>query len=169
MHEVCGTHAEKARSEVACADELAQQAKAIEAACEAGDAAATSSIAPIPVVAGFAIKMGPEQGLVGGDIAGGVRLAEEPVKGFVVFDMRKRAQLQPVERHVSCVQIDGVDLLWVGSQIAHHITAARRDGDDAITGANFESLHVNDRVFPDLRVDHSPECKSEHAFSHALK
>jgi len=63
-----------------------------------------------------------------GLVVGVPKEAEE----LVERQMRQRGDLQPRQRDVIVVEIDGDDLLRIRGQIIHHIAAARRDGDEPV-------------------------------------
>ena len=65
------------------------------------------------------------------------------------------------------VEVDRGDPGRIGDQIRQHVTAARCDGDDLMSRADVERLHVDDRVLPDLRIDEAFERKRKHALEHA--
>jgi hypothetical protein len=87
--------------------------------------------------------------------------AEKPVEGGVVRQVAGGREFQLHQRNMSFVEIDGMDPGRIGGQIAQHIAAAGRDGNDAALRINFERLEINARVLPDLRVDHRAERERE--------
>ena len=52
---------------------------------------------------------------------------------------------------MGAVQVDRSDPGRVGGQIGQDIAAAGGDGDHLVVRPDVERLHVDDRVFPDLR------------------
>ncbi len=68
---------------------------------------------------------------------------------------------------MSAVEVDRGDARRVGGQVGEDIAAAGGDGDHLVTRPDVERLHVDDRVFPDLRVDKLREGEGEHALEHA--
>lgn len=75
----------------------------------------------------------------------------------VIGQMPCRRDFQPPQCDMRGVEIDRDDLGRVGNQIGQDVAAARRDGDDAAVGLDLQRLHVDDRIFPDLRIDQSLE------------
>ena len=81
--------------------------------------------------------------------------------------MLEGAELESAERDMGAVEIDGDDLGRVGGQIGEGVAAARGDGRDAIARAEAQRLEIDDRIFPDLRIDEAAKRGGEQAFEHA--
>ena len=68
-------------------------------------------------------------------MAGSLPRAEEAEECGVIGQTTRGRELQPVQRDMGGVEVDGVDVGGVGGQIAQHIAAARGDRDDPGLGA----------------------------------
>jgi len=68
---------------------------------------------------------------------------------------------------MGAVEVDGDDLGRVCRQIRERVAAAGGDGGDAVARPEPQRLDVDDRVFPDLRIDEAAEGRREQAFEHA--
>ena len=75
--------------------------------------------------------------------------------------------LQPAQRDMRGVQINGDDLARIGGQVRQRIAAATGDRQDAPAGRDFQRGHVGLRIFPDLRVDQPLEGKGKRALEQA--
>ena len=60
------------------------------------------------------------------------------------------------------VEIDRDNFGGIGREIRKNIAAARGDRDYAIGGLKVQRLHVDDRIFPDLRIDEVAKREGEH-------
>ena len=65
------------------------------------------------------------------------------------------------------VEVDGDDFGRIGGQIGQRVASARGDGDDAVLAAEFERFEIDDRVFPDLRIDEAAKRGGEKTFQDA--
>ncbi len=83
--------------------------------------------------------------------------------------MAEGGKLQPVERDVVRIEIDHVDATRAGGQVGQHVAAAGTDGDDAVSRAKLHCFHVDDWVFPDLRIDEAGEEQAKQALGQAGK
>ena len=99
----------QARQGVACAEEMSEDAVAVDVAREDADAPAAERPALVPIGARRRIELGAQSALVDADVGPGVRAAEEAKEGFVVGQMLQRADLQSTERDMRAVEIDGGD------------------------------------------------------------
>ena len=97
-----------------------------------------------------------------------VGLAEEAAEGGVVGQVRERGKLQLVERDVRRVEVDGGDGNGRGREIAEHVAAARRDGDEPLARLEAQRVEIDDRVLPDLRIDEAAEGEREQPLLDAL-
>ena len=59
------------------------------------------------------------------------------------------------------VEIDRGDPGRIGGKVGEHVAAAGRDRDEMIARAQCQRLHVDRRVFPDLRIDEAAERQRE--------
>ena len=142
---------------MAGAEEVAEQAVAVEIAGEQADAPAAERRPLVPVGARVGIELGAQPLVIGGDVGARVGAAEEAEEGLVVGQVLQRADLEPAERDMRAVEIDRGDAGRIGDQIGQHVAAARGDRDDLMSRADVERLHVDDRVLPDLRIDQALE------------
>ena len=97
-----------------------------------------------------------------------VGLGEEAAEGGVVGQVRERGKLQLVERDVRRVEVDGGDRNRRGGEVAQHVAAARRDGDEPLALLEAQRLEIDDRVLPDLRIDEAAEGEREQPLLDAL-
>ncbi len=65
------------------------------------------------------------------------------------------------------VEVDGDDFGGVGGQIGKSVASARGDGDDAVPRADFQRFEIDDRIFPDLRIDQAAKRGGEKTLQHA--
>ena len=155
------------RQRVAGGDEMAEQTEAVDVAGEEVDAAAVRKRAAVPIGAARRVEATAQLRIVGGDVGARIGVAEEAAERFVIRQMLEGAELEPAERDMGAVEIDGDDLGRVGGQIGEGVAAARGDGRDAIARAEAQRLEIDDRVFPDLRIDEAAEGGGEQALEHA--
>ena len=94
-------------------------------------------------------------------------LAEEAEEIGLRGQMLYRRELHAVQRDVRGVEVDGVDRGRRAREIGEHVAAARRDGDDAVAFAELHRLHVDLRVFPDLRIDEAGKEQREQPLGEA--
>ena len=159
----------QSRQGVARAKAMSQDAMAIDVAREDADAAAAERPALVPISARRRIQLGAQPLLVEADVGPRVRPAEEAKEGLVVGEILQRADLESSERDMRAVEINGGDARRIGRQIREHVASARGDRDHLAVGADLERLHVDDRVFPDLRINKLREGEGEHALEHACR
>ncbi len=152
---------------MARAEEMAEQAVAVEVAGEDADAPAAERPALVPIGARRRVEPGAQALVVDADVGASVGAAEEAEECLVVGQVLQRADLQLAERDMSAVEVDRGDASGIGGQVGEHVAAARSDGDDLVPRTDLERLHVDDRVFPDLRIDELREREGEHALEHA--
>ncbi|MOA46354.1 hypothetical protein D3C78_1688540 [compost metagenome] len=81
--------------------------------------------------------------------------------------MAKSGEFQPVERNVMRIEIDHVDTIRVGGEIGQHVAATGTDGDDAMSRLKLHRFHVDNWVFPDLRIDEAGKEQAEEALGEA--
>ena len=112
--------------------------------------------------------MRPQVVEVGLDVLLPVGVGEEGAEGGVVRQMAERRELQLVERHVRRIEIDGGDRDRRCREVAQHVAAARRDGDQALALLEAQRLEIDDGVFPDLRIDEAAEGEREQPLLDAL-
>jgi hypothetical protein len=62
---------------------------------------------------------------------------------------------------MGAVEVDGDDLLRVGNEVGEDVAAAGGDRDEARLRPEAKRLHVDHRIFPDLRVDEALEDQRE--------
>ncbi len=142
------------------ADEAAEQPVLVEVLGEVAGAAAAERVAAVPVGAGLRVerRAQPRIGLkVGGDAGAG----EEVVEGGVVGQVAPPRQPEAVERDVMGVEVDRGDGGGIGQEVAHHVAAARGDGDEAVGRFQRQRLHVDLGILPDLGVDEAAEGQGE--------
>ena len=65
------------------------------------------------------------------------------------------------------VQIQRRDTGWIGCKIAQNSAAARSDGDDMIARLDRQRFHVDQRVFPNLRINQPFKGLGEQPFEQA--
>ena len=78
-------------------------------------------------------------------------------------------ELQPVERDMGAVEVDHVDARRPAAEIGEHVAAAGADGHDAVALFQRHRLHVDFRVFPDLRIDEPGKQQREQALREPLR
>ena len=71
----------------------------------------------------------------------------------MVGQMGQRRQLQPGQRDMIGIEIDGDDLCRLGGQIIEDVAAARGDGDQPVMGLKLQRLQIHAGIFPDLVID----------------
>ena len=69
---------------------------------------------------------------------------------------------------MSAVEVDGGDAGRIGDQVVEDIAAAGSDGQHMVARADLQSLEVDRRIFPDLRIDQAAKRQRENALEHAL-
>ena len=157
----------QAGEQVSGADEAAEQAEAVEAAGKARDATAPEQVGPLPVGEGGVVEMAAQVPVVGVDIGARVGGAEEAQERRVVGQVSEGGELELVEGDVGGVEVDGDDALGIAGEVAHHVAAARGDGDDARLRGELQRFQVDARVLPDLRIDEAAEGEREGALMQA--
>jgi hypothetical protein len=150
------------------ADEVAEQAVAVEVAREDRDAPTSEeAAASLPVAPRVVVDLVAQEAAVGGDVGLLVGGAEEAEEGVPARQVLRGRELQARQRHVGMVEVDGDDRGRIGGQVGERVAAARRDGDHAGAGRQLERLQVDVGILPDLRVDEPLEGESEESLAHA--
>lgn len=144
-------------------DELAEQAARIDVPGKGVDALAADEIAPLPVADRHLVEMGADMRPVGGDIGALPRLREEAVEAVMVRQVAGRSDLELAERDMGGVEIDRVERARPRRQIGEHVASARGDGDDVAVRPDVHRLHVDQWIFPDLRIDKAAKSEGEGA------
>ena len=157
----------QARERMARAKETPEHAVAIEIAGEKADAAMAERGALVPIRAGGRIELGPQTAVVSGDIGARVGAAEEAEEALVVGQVLSRANLEPAERDMRPVEIDGGHARGIRGEVGEHVAPAGGDRDHLVPRADVERLHVDHRILPDLGIDEAPEREREQALEHA--
>ncbi len=157
----------QAGERVARPEEMPEQAVAVEIAGEYADAAAAEHTTPVPVGARGGVEAGAQPLVVDVQVCAGVGTAEEAEERMIVRQMPERTDLELAERHMRSVEIDRGDAHWIGGEIGEHVAPARGYGDDLVARPDLERLHIDDRIFPNLRIDEFRERQGEHALKHA--
>ncbi len=157
----------QARERMAGAEDMAEHAVAVEIAGEEADAAAPERRSLLPIGARRRIELGPQPPVVDGDVGARVGAAEEAEEGLVVGQVLRRADLEPSERDMRPVEVNGGDAGRVGDEVGEHVAAARGDGDHLMPRPDLERRHVDDRVLPDLGIDEALEREREQALEDA--
>ena len=103
------------------------------------------------------------------DVAGVVGVAEERVELRVALQMARGRELEAGESDVGAVEVDGGDPGGIGDEVAQHVAAAGRDREHVALRRDLERLEVDDRVFPDLRIDQVLERAREGALAQAVE
>ena len=75
----------------------------------------------------------------------------------MIGQMLRRRDLELAQGDMRGVQVHRDDLGGIGHQIRQDVAAARGDRDDAAVGLDLQRLHVDHRIFPDLRIDQALE------------
>ena len=157
----------QAGEQMACGDEAAEQAGAINVAAEDADASAAGHAAAVPVVARGGVELRREEEIEGLDVGRRALGCQEADDILVARQVAEGRELEAVQRDVVRVEIDDVDLARAGRQVSQHVAAAGADGDDPMLWAKLHRLHVDDRILPDLRVDEPREEQAEETFREA--
>lgn len=97
------------------------------------------------------------------DVRAQVGLREEAVEGGVIGEAARRFDLELVERDVRRIEVDRGDLDVGRRQIAQNVAPARRDADEFLAVLERQRFEVDDRIFPDLRIDEAREGQREQA------
>ena len=158
----------QARDEMHGTDKNAEQAETVEAARKTGDATAARPFARLPIMARRGVEMWHQMLVIGGDICLVAGIGKEAPERLVIRQAHRRRQLQAVQRNMGGVEIDRRDFLRLGEEIARNIAAARGNGDHMVGLADAERVHVDDRIFPDLRIDQATEEECEQPLQRAL-
>ena len=109
--------------------------------------------ARLPIGARDGVEAWRQLAIISRDIGARIGWTEEAVERFIVGQVLQRAKLQPAERDMGAVEVDSDDLGRIGGQIGQRVAAARGDGGDALAGTEPQGFEVDDRIFPNLRVD----------------
>ena len=104
----------QARERVTGAEDVAEQAVMVEIVGEDADAAAAERRPLVPIGAARGIELWPQPAVVGGDVGARVGAAEEAEEGLVVGQVLSRADLEPPERDMGAVEVDGGDAGRIG-------------------------------------------------------
>jgi hypothetical protein len=149
------------------ANESAEQAVTIEAALEHVDAAHAAPRAAVPVFPGGVVKMRANVVFVCRNIAAQIGVAEHVVEGSVAGEVLCCGKLQFVQRDMGAIEVERGDTCRIGGQIAHDIAAARSDRDDVVVRLDCQRFHVDDRIFPYLRIYEIAKCQCECALQNS--
>ena len=158
----------KLRQKVRHADEVAEQPALVDALAEAADAAASGQVAAFPVATADIVEVRGHPFAIGRDVGAAVGIGEEAPEQRMAGQVAGRGELEPVQRDMRGVEIDGGDRLRIGDEIGQHVAAAAGDGDHAAVGANLQSLHVHFGIFPDLGVDEAPKREGKRVIQQAV-
>ena len=99
----------QAGERVARAEEMAEQAVAIEVAGEDADAPPAERPALVPIGARRRVELCAQPLIVDADVGAGVGATEEAEEGVVVGQVLQRADLELAERDMRAVEVDGGD------------------------------------------------------------
>ena len=149
-------------------NEFAQKAVSIEVALEALDRRAATPVLAFPIGLRGRVEGVGEILLIGALVRNILSIGEHTIEMIVVRQVLDRCQFQFVERNVCRVQVNRRYVFRACGQIAEYVATARGDGDHAGGTIDLEGLHVDDRVFPDLRVNKMLECVGETAFEQSI-
>ncbi len=159
-------------NEMGGADEIAEQAVAVETTREERDAAAETRRAPVPVAARRGVEPRPQETPVLLKVFTPVGFPEEAEEAIVVRQVCRARELQAHQCYMGGVEVQRRHLDRRRRDIGERITAARRDGDDARLRlhAGFERhrLDIDLRVLPYLRIDEPCEEPGEYPFGEPL-
>lgn len=75
----------------------------------------------------------------------------------MIGQVSDRGELEPVQRDMRGVEIDGGDRGGTGEQVVEHVAAARRDRHQPALRRQRQRLEIDGGIFPDLIVDEVPE------------
>ena len=114
------------------ADEGSEQAVAVKAIAELGDALASQKRMIFPICPARGIQAPCDMLIVDLYIALVRSVGEETKQHAVIGHMLERRQLQLVEGDMTGVEVNRCDLRGLSHKIARHIAPARRDGDHMI-------------------------------------
>ncbi len=151
--DLCQVDAIELGQQMRHADEIAEQPALVDALGKAADAAPANQVASFPIAARRLIEHGRQMRAIGRDVGRAIRLGEKAVEGGMVGKALRRRQLELVERDMRGVEIDRRDAFGIGHQIGQHVAPAAGDGHHAAVGQDLQGVHVDIRVFPDLRID----------------
>ena len=152
---------------MAGADEIAEQAIAVEVAREGLDAATPKGAAAVPIGGAGRVEMRQGRSGGSGDIAAAGGVAEERQEACMVGQVLQCGELEATERDMRPVEVDRADPGRPRREIGERVAAAGRDRDDVVPRLDRQRLHVDDRVFPDLRIDQAAEGEGEEALEQA--
>ena len=147
----------QARQDMRQADKAAEEAVAIDAAREPRNASPTKLVSAIPVFCRWRIQIRPQVVIKKRYIPVVFGVSEKLSERDVAGQMRRSDQFQPQKSHVCRIEIDGVDALGLCDQIVHDIAAAGSDGHDSARGLDGQRFQIDDRVLPNLGIDHALE------------
>ena len=155
------------RSSELAAEDMPEQAVVVEIVGEEADAAPPERGALVPVGARGGVELCPQPAVVSGDIGAHIGAAEEAEEALVVRQVLRGADLEPAERDMRPVEVDRGDAGRIGGEVGEHVATAGGDRDHLMPRADAERLHVDDRVFPDLRINQTLERHGEQTLEYA--
>src|SRR5262249_47544334 len=112
---------------MAGAEDMPEEAVAVEIAGEQGDAPPAERRSLVPIGARRGVELAAQPLVISLDVGARVSAAEEAKEGLVVGQVLKRADLEPAERDMRAIEVGRGDAGRVGGQIRQHVTAARCD------------------------------------------
>ena len=92
---------------------------------------------------------------VGFDVVATIGFGEKAMERPVIRQMANGGLLEFVERDVGRIEVYRRDLDRRYRQIAQYVATTRGNRDKMIARLQIERLQVDDRIFPDLRIDES--------------
>ena len=128
-----------------------------------------SAIAAVPIALRHLVEPRPKDLIVDLDVSGVAGVAEQGVELRVAVEMARGRELQADESDVGAVEVDGGDPRGIGDEVAQHVAAAGRDREHVAGRRDLERFEVDDRVFPDLRVDQVLERAREGALAQPVE
>jgi hypothetical protein len=158
----------QARCEMGEPYETSKHAMAVKAARKLRDPPPSQKIPRLPVFACRGIQMRTKPCVIGLHIARVGGAGEEAEQGAMIGDTPDRRELEPVEGHVSRVQVHRRHAPRLGHEVARHIAAAGRDRHHMVRLLDAERVHVDDRVLPYLGIDKPAEHKCKQTLEQSL-
>ncbi len=79
----------------------------------------------------------------------------------MIRQVLERLKLQPRQRDVIGIEVDGDDVLGPGDEIVQDVATTRSDCDQSMMRLQLQRIEIDNRIFPDLVVDKAPEHQRE--------
>ena len=163
-HHLARIAAIELRGHMTGGDETAEKTISMKPVGEVTDAAAAENVTPVPERARSGIEAPGDVPIVEFRVCPAAGFPEKRIERLIVRQVLSRRDLQPVQRNMRRVKVDGYDLCRVRRQIGQRVAASRRDGHDAMRRFHLHGCKVDHRIFPYLRVDEVGKGEREHPF-----